>query len=254
MSSLEQQPPGSNVPGGGGAVPLITREIFEAYVNCKYKGYLKLIGQAGTPSDHKVLMEEVRQELRQRASESLGRRYRDEILKAPVVTPSLLRTGPPLILDAVVENGGFSLVFDALKRVDASGRQSAPQYVPILVFEGEKVRKEHRQILEVYALALARVQGVEPKSGMILHGRGCRSTSVHFIMPPPGLCRLGFVGWRQSRRTAYCLRCVMRHNQRQRQVASREMGTKSRFLIRWRLGEMTRPCRGILRHRGNAAG
>jgi predicted RecB family nuclease len=181
MSSPEQQPPATSHPGGEGGITPITREILEAYLNCKYKGYLKLIGQTGTPSEYEALMKEVRQELKQRASEGLERRYRgDEILRAPVITPSVLGTGPPLILDAVVEDGRFSLVFDALKRVDAPAGQPTRRYVPILVFEGEKVRKEHRQILEVYALALGRVQGVEPKSGVIIHGRACRATRVHF--------------------------------------------------------------------------
>jgi predicted RecB family nuclease len=181
MSSPEQQPPGPSHPGGESGVPPITREILEAYLNCKYKGYLKLIGQRGTASAYEVLATEVRKELRERASEGLVRRYRDEeILRGPVVTPSILGTGPPLILDAVVEDGEFSLEFDALKRVDAPSGQPRHHYIPILVFEGEKVRKEHRQVLEVYALALGRVQGVEPKSGVIIHGRACRSTRVHF--------------------------------------------------------------------------
>ena len=173
--------PAPSHPGGEGGFSLITRDILEAFLNCKYKAHLKLTGRAGTPSDFEVLMKEVRQELRQRASEGLVRRYPDgEILSGPLITPSLLGTGPPLILDAVVEDGGFSLVFDALRRVDAAACQENRQYVPILVFEGEKIRKEHRQVLEVYALVLGRIQGVEPKSGMIIHGRGCRSTRVHF--------------------------------------------------------------------------
>jgi len=115
MSPSEHQPPGPSHPGGDGDLRLITRDILEAYLNCKYKGYLKLIGQIGTPLGYEVLMKEVRQELRQRAYEGLVRRSRgEEILKGPAITPSVLGTGPPLILDAVIENGEFSLVFDGL--------------------------------------------------------------------------------------------------------------------------------------------
>src|SRR5262245_58236465 len=181
MSIPDQQSPSSSAPGGEGGVSLITRDILEAYLNCKYKGYCKLIGQTGTPSEYEALMKEIRQELHQRAYEGLVRRYRDEeILRGPLITPSILRTGRPLILNAVIEDGGFSLMIDAMKRVDAPACQANHHYVPILVFEGEKVRKEHRQVLEVYALALGQVQGVEPKSGVIIHGRSCRATRVHF--------------------------------------------------------------------------
>jgi predicted RecB family nuclease len=128
-----------------------------------------------------MMVTEVRQEFRQRASEGLVRRFRDEeILRAPVITPSILGTGPPLILDAVFETDGFHLAFDGLKRVEVPAGQANRHYIPILVFEGEKVRKEHRLVLEVCALVLGRIQGVEPKSGVIIHGRGCRATRVHF--------------------------------------------------------------------------
>src|SRR5690242_14237775 len=87
MSSSEHQPPGPSHPGGGS---LITRDILEAYLNCSYKGYLKLIGQRGTRTDYEVMVTEVRQELRQRAHEGLVRRYHgEEILKGPVITPSV---------------------------------------------------------------------------------------------------------------------------------------------------------------------
>jgi predicted RecB family nuclease len=181
MSSSEQRTPGPSHPDGDGDRPHITRDILEDYLNCKYKGYLRLNGQRGEKTNYEEMVMDVRQELRQRASESLVLRYcGQEILRGPVITPATLRTGAPLILDAIVENGEFSLQFDALKRVEAPSRQVAPHYVPILVFEGEKVRPGHRQILEVYALALGRVQGTEPKFGVIVHGRECRSTRVHF--------------------------------------------------------------------------
>jgi predicted RecB family nuclease len=160
---------------------LITRDILEAYLKCHYKGYLKLIGERGTKSDYEVMVTEVRQESRQRLSEGLVRRYPGvEIPKGQVITPSTLGAGPPLILNAVVEDDNLYLVSDGLRQVDDPRSTGSYHYAPIMIFEGEKVRKEHRQVMEVYALALGRVQGVEPKSGVIVHGRGCRSTKVHF--------------------------------------------------------------------------
>ena len=96
--------------GGVNCRKLISRDIIESYVHCKVKGYLKLDGQSGTRSDFEVLMTEVRGELIQRANVSLTARLRDEeILKGPVITPSILGMKAPLILNAVVENEGFSL-------------------------------------------------------------------------------------------------------------------------------------------------
>ena len=33
----------------------ITRYIIESYLNCKYKGHLKLVGEGGTPSDYEAM-------------------------------------------------------------------------------------------------------------------------------------------------------------------------------------------------------
>jgi predicted RecB family nuclease len=88
--------------------------------------------------------------------------------------------GTPLILDAVIQDADLSLKFDGLQRVGDPSHPGGFHYVPILVFEGEKVRKDHRLVLEVYALALAGVQGIEPRTGIIVHGRACRPTRVRF--------------------------------------------------------------------------
>jgi hypothetical protein len=58
-----------------GTVPAITREILESYLNCQYKGHLKLIGQTGTPSDYEVLMEEIKSESLKSAEVKLAVRY-----------------------------------------------------------------------------------------------------------------------------------------------------------------------------------
>src|SRR3954447_25718652 len=112
MSSPDHRPPGPSQPSGEGG-SLITRDILEAYLNCHYKGYLKLIGERGTKSEYELILTEVRQDLRQRAFDSLGRRYRcEEIMKGVVITPSTIGTGTPFLLDPVIEDERFSLMFD----------------------------------------------------------------------------------------------------------------------------------------------
>lgn len=41
----------------------ITREILEGYLNCRYKGHLKLAGEHGTRSDYEALLIEQRDEV-----------------------------------------------------------------------------------------------------------------------------------------------------------------------------------------------
>ena len=45
----------------------ITRQILEAYLNCKTKAHLKLAGQQGNVSDYEALLISTRQEVTQQA-------------------------------------------------------------------------------------------------------------------------------------------------------------------------------------------
>jgi predicted RecB family nuclease len=140
-----------------------------------------LDGRSGTRSDLEVLMTEVRGECLRQASASLRSRHRDEeVGNGLVINSATLGRGMPLILDGVIENDVFSLRFDGLKRVNEPSDPADPHYIPILVYEGEKVKSEHRLTLEVFAAALGRVQGVAPTFGLIIHGEQCRTTKVHF--------------------------------------------------------------------------
>ena len=52
---------------GWGVATKITREVLEAYLNCKTKAYLKLGGQQGIVSDYEALLAAKRQAVRQQA-------------------------------------------------------------------------------------------------------------------------------------------------------------------------------------------
>ena len=52
----------------------ITRRIVEAYLDCNYKSYLLLNGETGTSHDYEILMNELHDQYRSRATEALLRR------------------------------------------------------------------------------------------------------------------------------------------------------------------------------------
>ena len=53
----------------------ITRAIIESYLNCKYKGHLKLAGEGGTKSDYEVMTAAARAASREQAIASLVARF-----------------------------------------------------------------------------------------------------------------------------------------------------------------------------------
>ena len=50
----------------------ITNEVLEGYLNCKYKGHLKLAGEAGTKSDYEAMTAAASQASREQAVAKLA--------------------------------------------------------------------------------------------------------------------------------------------------------------------------------------
>ena len=109
----------------------ITNRIVEAYLNCKYKAYLLLKGETGTPHNHEVLIDELEMEYRPKATEALLRRCKLE--SAPsfaTVTLEDLEHKHQLILDCTVDTDQFLFRFDALRKVDEKPSRGASHRTP----------------------------------------------------------------------------------------------------------------------------
>lgn len=160
-------------------VTKITSDVLDSHLKCKYKGHLKHAGEQGTKSEYEVLVTESRRELRTQAIAKLLTRHDDaEVLRGPSLSRPILGRGMTLILDGILQDDEVSLLFDGLKRVNGPSRLGDFHYIPILYYEGEKIRQEHRFLLALYGLMLSPIQGREPASGMIVHGDECRITKV----------------------------------------------------------------------------
>ncbi len=53
----------------------ISRDIIESYLNCKYKGHLKLTGESGTISEYEAMTTTARQVSRESALTKLAARF-----------------------------------------------------------------------------------------------------------------------------------------------------------------------------------
>src|SRR6201985_1881661 len=91
--------------GGRGDSPMkITKEVLEAYLNCKTKGHLKLAGEAGTKSDYEVMIEGAVRASREAPLARLVARYGvGDTGGGTPLTDAALKKGPPLLVDALLE-------------------------------------------------------------------------------------------------------------------------------------------------------
>jgi predicted RecB family nuclease len=163
----------------------ITSDVLEGYLNCRYRGHLKLAGERGTRSDYEALLAEQRADVRLRATEKILARHKEhEVARNVPLTAAALKPGPAFVLDAALGDDAVSLHVDGLKRVDGASKLGDFHYVPVLFHEAEQVRKEQRLLPEVYAVLLSRLQGRTPGCGVVWHGRSCRATRVRLGTDP----------------------------------------------------------------------
>jgi predicted RecB family nuclease len=166
-------------PEGGIMATKIFQDIIESYLNCKYKGHLKLTGKSGTISDYEAMTTAARASSREQALTRLAARFGEGAAgRGAAVTAALLKQGAPFLLDASVEDGGLSLRLDALKRIGGASKVGDHHYIPILHSYGDKVGRREKLLLAVLGLALARIQGLRPASGLIAHGPEARLGKV----------------------------------------------------------------------------
>lgn len=139
----------------------ITGDVLESYVFCKYKCYLKLLGQQGDPSDYEHLQTALRHEVKLNAVDKIRvQHHEDQVVSNIALTTSALAQGPLFVLNTAIENDDLSLTFDGLKKVSGVSKLGQFLYVPMLFHEGSRVRKEQRLLLDVQALFLSQYQGI----------------------------------------------------------------------------------------------
>ena len=159
----------------------VTLDILDAYLVCKFKAQLRLNGQKGEKSDYEAGLLESRADVKLKVVQKIRSHVPDNALTIGVVlSNSVLRNGVPFIIDADLHVDHLSVHFDGLKKVDGPSDLGRFHYLPVLFYEGHKIRRPQRVLLEVLALLLARVQGKQPSAGIIYHGSECTATTIRF--------------------------------------------------------------------------
>jgi len=144
----------------------ITNEILEAYLNCKTKGHLKLVGQTGTKSEYEAMTEAARRASRESSLAGIVARYGEgNAYRGTAITAARLKQGAPLLVDVIVEDDSISIRFDGLKRVDGASKLGGHHYVPVLYSHGDKVGRQQKLLLAVLGSCSSACRGRGPRRG-----------------------------------------------------------------------------------------
>src|SRR3954452_2059564 len=149
----------------------ITNEILEAYLNCKTKGHLKLVGETGTKSDYEAMTEAASRASRELSLDGLVARYGEgNAYRGTVITTATLKQGTSLLVDVTLEDDSMSIHLDALKRVDGASKLGGHHYLTVLHNHGDKVGRPQSLLLAILGFVVARLQGV--RAAICLIGPG----------------------------------------------------------------------------------
>lgn len=158
----------------------ITKDVLESYLFCKYKSYLKLMGQHGNKSDYETLLTEIRSEVRLNAIDKIRfQNQENQVVSNITLSTSALEQEPAFILEAVLEDDHISLSIDGVKKVSGASKLGQFIYIPMLFHAKTRVGKEQKLLLEVEDVFLSQYQGIAPSRGIIWHGRDCKAATVH---------------------------------------------------------------------------
>jgi predicted RecB family nuclease len=157
----------------------ITRSVIESYLNCRYKGHLKLTGARAEPSAYEALRMRERLGVRGRAIAAIHADHAPgEVASDLDLSLALLKRGVAYLLDVWVEDESVSLSFDGLRRVPGRSLLGGFHYAPVLYHETEKVGPIQRLALAVLGRVIGDLQGRQPGTAFAYRGQGSRPVRV----------------------------------------------------------------------------
>ena len=165
----------------------ITREIFESYLACRYKGGLQLAEERGFTSNYEFLRKGLRARARIDAEGKLARDAGSNFIQGTCLAIDVLKRGVSLLLNLTWEDEQLNIRFDGVRRVNGKSRLGDFHYVPILVYEGERPGKEQKALLELLASILSPIQGKEPQWGILIHGK---KSEIHKVKLGRGIAQV----------------------------------------------------------------
>jgi len=159
---------------------LITNELFLDFIECRYRGYLKITGATEPKSDLLDVSGRLRQGYHSQAREHLLRAYRDEGKQVctDVGLSVVLANRYDLAIDVTATDTNATVRFDALVAVPGNASGSRADYIPIIFVNNDKASKEDELRLALCASVLIRWHACRPSFGRILYGSDFRIRKV----------------------------------------------------------------------------
>lgn len=161
---------------------LVTDEIFEAFLKCETKSFLKYSEAGESQGEFINWQHHLVEEYKQKCRIQLRSRFREDQYFLGTLHPlELANKDYRLVIGCEVEAQGFQSNIHALELLASSRRRKYSPYIPIRFIPDERITKHHRLILAFDAFVWSKVYGKMPLFGKIIHGKEQKVAKVKLL-------------------------------------------------------------------------
>jgi hypothetical protein len=150
-----------------GTMMKLTQDLIKDFLSCKYKAYLRLVGNQSTDDgDGQIFGDNARSKYdgpRKHHLTSLSD------AKCCALTPTLLAQGASFVPTTLYESESVAIRFDGLMRADGPSSLGDFHYLPIVYDTDRQRHGVQKPLLEMFSLLLADVQGRMPEKAIVRH-------------------------------------------------------------------------------------
>jgi predicted RecB family nuclease len=147
---------------------VITQEVLESFVMCKYKAYLKLLGEHESASPHKGMAKKIRVGSREGITDkapNVRKNGEPDQTLLPAKSPGMSSH----LISQIYTDQIFSVEFNLADAGEDNFSSISNYRAPVIFCESLKVLAHHRLLLTLYSLLLLRFQGMSPRTGYVWH-------------------------------------------------------------------------------------
>jgi predicted RecB family nuclease len=149
----------------------ITEDIFQAFLRCETKSYLKFSGAVGLQREFTDWERNFVEDYKQKCCVQLRSNFsEDECFVGTSLPQDFEKNKYRFLIDCVVRAQELQSHTHALERLPSPGRTKYNPYIPIRFVPSEKITKQDKLLLAFDALALSSASGRKPLFGKIIHG------------------------------------------------------------------------------------
>jgi len=150
---------------------MITDDIIESFVNCKYKAYLKVKGEKGTKNEYELMQDGLLKSYKNQHTKNIELRYGGESLLYCINLDGIKRfRNITFAVSPRIKTDKYDITFDFIKIMPSKFSDGSRSFIPILVSAKENFSKIEKLILCIKSIILLGVYNISCEHARIVYG------------------------------------------------------------------------------------